>query len=78
MNSNIYNGMIVLNKKNITKIFEEFCSFSGTNDIQYVSGMIGMMNCFGVKMYRMGNEWVMMDKEFKELGRKTIDNLENN
>ena len=47
------------------------------DDVQYIAGMVGMMDCFGLSVYRMGDEWIMEDKDRNELGRKTIDNLEN-
>lgn len=76
MKSKIYNGMIVLNKKNINDILEYFCDNYDLG-FEYVSGMINMMNLFGIIMYRMENEWIMEDTIGNELGRKTIDTEEN-
>lgn len=76
MKSKIYNGMIVLNKKNINEILFNFTYFSDVG-IDFVAGMIGMLECFGLTVYMKGDEWIMEDRDRNELGRKTIDNLEN-
>ena len=75
MKSKIHNGMIVLNKKNINNILDYFCFYSDTDndDVQYIAGMVGMMDCFGLSVYRMGDEWIMEDKDRNEIGRKTIN-----
>lgn len=76
MKNKIYNGMIVLNKKNINKILSNFTYFNDVG-IDYVAGMIGMLKCFGLTVYRKGDEWIMEDKYMNELGRKTIDKLDS-
>ena len=79
MKNKIHNGMIVLNKKNINKILDYFCFYSDTDndDVQYIAGMVGMMDCFGLSVYRMGDEWIMEDFNGNELGRKAIDTEED-
>ena len=53
MKSKIHNGMIVLNKKNINNILDYFCENSDLG-LEYVSGMINMINLFGIIVYRKG------------------------
>ena len=76
MKNKLHNGMVLLNKKNINKILDEFCFFSDTenDDVQYVAGMIGMAYCLGLRVYRMRDEWVMEDLNGNEIGRKTMKN----
>lgn len=76
MKNKIHNGMIVLNKKNINKILDYFCENSDLGT-EYVSGMINMMYCFGLSVYRMGDEYIMEDSNGNELGRKAIDTEED-
>ena len=72
MKSKIHNGMIVLNKKNINNILDYFCENSDLG-LEYIAGMINMINLFGIIVYRKQNEWVMEDLNRNEIGRKTID-----